>query len=429
MKHRLLIAFLIVTSSVSFSYAQQYGWVNIGDRLPNTASTATITDIAMVGDSIWITSGYGNYLNGVAGEIYFSADHGNTFTIQTTMYGTFAIHMKDHLNGWCGGVEGQIYQTTNGGVEWVRRSFSFGSTLLDIDFPEGCDTGFCTGFNGKVKMLTPTGLSSVYMHGYVSHISSVSCLDSSHAFIAGEEIIGPVNHGTFLIDQSYPGTNGIYAIDMVDTLMGWCVGSPTAAGAWGNLGCMIIKTTDGHNWIDQVNPVLGNSGTLMAVKALDSLHVWTVGTSGVILRTNNGGNTWVREAEGLSNDMLLGIWVVSPEEVYVVGNNRTFLKYGLLSSIEESNSETGQVQLEQNYPNPFSSNTKISFQIKTPQQVKLSVFDPLGHKVAVLVNEYKPEGKYSIDFNATNLPSGIYYYRMQTGSFSETKKMILIQNY
>lgn len=429
MKHRFLIAFLIVTSSVSFSYAQQYGWVNIGDRLPNTASTATITDIAMVGDSIWITSGYGTYQNGVPGEIYFSADRGNTFTVQTTLYGTHSIHMLDHQNGWCGGIEGQTYQTTNGGGEWIRRAFGFGNTLMAIDFPENCDTGICTGFTGKVKYLTPSGMSSVNMQGYVSNIYSVSCVDQNHAFVAGEEIIAPIINGVIQIDQSYPGTNGIYAIDMVDTLMGWCVGSPTAAGAWGNLGCMIIKTTDGHNWIDQVNPVPGNSGTLFAVKALDSIHVWTVGTSGVILRTNNGGNTWVREADGLTNQMLLGIWVVSPEEVYIVGNNRTFLKYGLLSSIEETHSQSNCVKLDQNFPNPFSTDTKISYEIKTPQHVNLSVFDPLGHEVAVLVNEFESEGRYSIDFNATNLPSGIYYYRLQSGSFSETKKMTLIQNH
>jgi hypothetical protein len=216
---------------------------------------------------------------------------------------------------------------------------------------------------------------------------------------------------------------------MVDTLVGWCVGSPTAAGAWANLGCMIIKTTDGHNWIDQINPVPGNSGTLMAVKALDSLNVWAIGTSGVILHTTNGGATWVREAEGLTNEMLTGIWVVSPNEVYVVGNNKTFLKYGLVSNIEENKISNPGLILFHNYPNPFSNNTIIGFQVKTPQHVNLSVFDLFGHQVAVLVDDYRSEGYYNIDFNASSLSSGIYYFHIQSGSFSETQKMIIIKSF
>ncbi|HNW75124.1 MAG TPA: YCF48-related protein, partial [Bacteroidales bacterium] len=296
MKPGLILLFLLLSGWTS--NAQTYGWSNIGDHLPNTVSTATISDIAVAGDSMWVTSGYGTYLNQVPGEIYFSADHGETFTIQTTLYGTHAIWMKNAHEGWCGGVEGQVYHTTDGGQTWERK-FSLGRTLLDIDFPPGCDTGICTGQTGAVRFLSINGLNSINMQGYVSNISSVSCIDRRHAFVAGEEIIGPITDGVLMIDQSYPGTNGIYAIDMIDTLTGWCVGSPTAAGAWDSAGCMIIKTTDGHNWIEQVNPVKGKTGTLMAVKALNAQEAWTVGTSGVVLHTTDGGATWVREAEGL----------------------------------------------------------------------------------------------------------------------------------
>ncbi len=358
--------------------AQQYGWMNIGGNLPNTPSTATISDIAMVGDSMWITSGYGTYLNGVPGEIYFSADRGQTFTIQTTLYGTHAIHMNDALNGWCGGVEGQTYNTTDGGTTWVRKPFGFGSTLMDIDFAPGCDTGMCTGFTGKVKQLTPTGLISVNTMGYASNITSVSCIDKDHAFIAGEEIIAPVTRGVMMIDQSYPGTNGIYAIDMVDTLTGWCVGSPTAAGAWDSSGCMIIRTDNGHDWTEQVNPVKGKTGTLMAVKALNKQEVWTVGTSGVILHTTNGGQTWVREAEGLTSEMLYGIWVVNNQEVYVTGNNRTLLKYGLISGKEEPLLQASSLSLT---PNPTEG--IVTIRVAGGQQIsQVNVNDLAGRRIA-----------------------------------------------
>jgi photosystem II stability/assembly factor-like uncharacterized protein len=428
MEIKKLFLLLIVhcTLYIINCHAQQYGWVNIGNRLPNTVSTATISDIAMIGDSMWITSGYGSYQNGVPGEIYFSSDRGNTFSIQTTLYGTYAIHMLDHLNGWCGGVEGQLYQTTNGGAEWVRR-FGIGGTLLDIDFPAGSDTGICTGFTGKVKILTSSGLTSVNLQGYVSNIYSVSCIDKKHAFVAGDEIIGPITNGIFMIDQTYPGTNGIYAIDMVDTLLGWCVGSPTGAGTWDSSGCMIIKTIDGHVWEEQVNPVRGASGTLMAVKALNNLQVWTVGTSGVVLHTTDGGENWVREAEGLSNEMLYGLCVVSPQEVYVTGNNRTLLKYGLLTDVEEQPTQPTEFKLEQNYPNPFNPSTSIQYTIGSRQYVQLKVYDILGNEIATLVNEEKSSGMYNVQFTMNNLSSGIYFYQLTAGEFVQTKKMIYLK--
>lgn len=83
--------------------------------------------------------------------------------------------------------------------------------------------------------------------------------------------------------------------------------------------------------------------------------------------------------------------------------------------------------LSQNYPNPFNPSTVISFQLPVSSQATLKVFDVLGNEVAALVNEEKPAGGYSIDFNASNFPSGIYFYRLQAGSFVETKKMIFLK--
>jgi len=239
-----------------------------------------------------------------------------------------------------------------------------------------------------------------------------------------------------MIDQTYPGTNGIYAIDMVDTLLGWCVGSPTGAGTWDSSGCMIIKTIDGHVWEEQVNPVRGTSGTLMAVKALSNLQVWAVGTSGVILHTTDGGENWFREGEGLSNEMLYGIWVVSPQEVYVTGNDRTILKYGLLTGVEQQPTQPTEFMLEQNYPNPFNPSTIIRFEIpqdasgKT-REVSLKVYDVLGNEIATLVDEYKTAGYYEVEFQPTvdghQLTSGIYFYQLRAGDVLETKKMILMK--
>jgi len=90
--------------------------------------------------------------------------------------------------------------------------------------------------------------------------------------------------------------------------------------------------------------------------------------------------------------------------------------------------------LEQNYPNPFNPTTIISYNIPSVistegrnLRVQLKVYDLLGREVATLVNEQKPAGSYNVTFDASTLPSGIYMYKLQAGSFSQSKKMILIK--
>jgi hypothetical protein len=91
-------------------------------------------------------------------------------------------------------------------------------------------------------------------------------------------------------------------------------------------------------------------------------------------------------------------------------------------------------RLEQNYPNPFNPVTTIKYSIPNVtlsgvegSQVKLKIYDVLGNEVATLVNEFRNAGSYEIDFNASSLSSGIYFYRLQTGSFVQTKKMVIIK--
>jgi 5'-nucleotidase len=93
--------------------------------------------------------------------------------------------------------------------------------------------------------------------------------------------------------------------------------------------------------------------------------------------------------------------------------------------------EEGQVpeqfRLEQNYPNPFNPSTKIEFRIADFGFVTLKVYDILGNEVATLVDEYKPAGKYEIEWNAGEFPSGVYFYQLNTGEYISTKKMVLLK--
>jgi hypothetical protein len=97
-----------------------------------------------------------------------------------------------------------------------------------------------------------------------------------------------------------------------------------------------------------------------------------------------------------------------------------------LVSVENENVPV-TFNLSQNYPNPFNPTTSLQYAIGSRQFVTLKVYDLLGREIATLVNEEKPAGEYEVEFNGYTLPSGIYFYQLKAGSFSETKKMILLK--
>lgn len=106
----------------------------------------------------------------------------------------------------------------------------------------------------------------------------------------------------------------------------------------------------------------------------------------------------------------------------------------IVSGVEDENNLVCNFSLEQNYPNPFNPSTTISWQLPFSSHQTLKVYDVLGKEVATLVDEYKPAGTYEVEFNGQTgssankeLPSGVYFYRLQAGSFIDTKKMILLR--
>ena len=100
--------------------------------------------------------------------------------------------------------------------------------------------------------------------------------------------------------------------------------------------------------------------------------------------------------------------------------------------IQENNSPAA-FRLEQNYPNPFNPSTIISYTLNTPGFVSLKVYDATGAEVAALINENQATGAHSVVFNADrsanggSLPSGVYFYRLKTGSVDQTRKMLLLK--
>jgi agmatine deiminase len=112
--------------------------------------------------------------------------------------------------------------------------------------------------------------------------------------------------------------------------------------------------------------------------------------------------------------------IVAPDGFY------NFVVENSVTDIAEFKSPN-EYELSQNYPNPFNPATIISYQLPVTSEVKLTVYDLLGKEIATLVNEVKSAGNYEVEFNAQNLSSGIYFYSIQAGMFSQSRKMILLQ--
>jgi len=131
----------------------------------------------------------------------------------------------------------------------------------------------------------------------------------------------------------------------------------------------------------------------------------TVGRGGMEKWWNASNNSWANA----------GLW----------GTAELFYPYdGVAAKI---NNQPGKFALSQNYPNPFNPSTKIDFELAKTEKVKLAVYNLLGEQVAVLVNGIRNTGSQTITFNAKNLSSGVYFYKLEAGSRVLTKKMMLLK--
>jgi photosystem II stability/assembly factor-like uncharacterized protein len=402
-----LLMLLILNSSflIVNCFSQQYGWIDISNNLPASNGTVTLPDMHWISDSEgWICSG-------LLGEIYHTTDGGQTFTTQTTQFYTNAIYMLNSNEGYAGGHNGRVYRTIDGGGAWNVLG-TIGSSLRSISFPPSSAIGYCCGDGGKIYSITTTGVSSM-TSGVVSNLKTI-IFPGSQGWLCGEDVIEHYNGG-WLFDQSYP-TESYEAICMVNNSIGWTVGD----------NGVIIKTIDGINWNYQTNADTSNR-TLNDVFFLNASEGWAVGYSGVILHTTNGGFLWSVEGAVMTTNILRAVQFTSSTNGYILGNNKTLFKYGLLTDVEEQPTQPTEFNLEQNYPNPFNPSTSIQYAISSRQFVQLKVYDVLGNEFATLVDEEKSAGRYSTEFSGSNLSSGIYLYKIKAGDFIQTKKMILIK--
>lgn len=295
----------------------------------------------------------------------------------------------------------RVYITSNGGINWNRQN---------IIFPENSETY-------DVSVTNP-------QHFWVGvNCTAVNCPDMRYYFTTNAGINWQVK--TFdLISNNVRMDAPVFKSNNNFGL----VFSP------GFNYYQYSSTDGGTNWSV---PTLLISGDFYGVKLfnVDSTQTWYWATQKKIFKTTNDGLNWSE----------MSINLVDPEFIRAVSFKKIGNKFygwvgtntGKLFKISELISPIGihpisteipkSYSLSQNYPNPFNPVTKIRFSLPHAGNVRLTVYDALGKEIKLLVNENLQAGIYETDFDAANIPSGVYFYRIEADGFTETKKMILLK--
>ena len=184
------------------------------------------------------------------------------------------------------------------------------------------------------------------------------------------------------------------------------------------------RTLDSYGYLSEKNPrtFIATKNDSSYVFTTYGFHAWPFDT----LKKTFVNTKIINAKSTVGSDGDLNFFTVWEDS----SNGRINLFYvfrsDLWTSVENTFNEMS-FKLFQNYPNPFNPTTKIRYEISERSLVTLKVYDVLGREVATLVNEEKPAGSYEVNFDATELTSGIYFYQLKAGKFLQTKKMILLR--
>lgn len=206
---------------------------------------------------------------------------------------------------------------------------------------------------------------------------------------------------------------------------------------FGDVGYQYIDYAGGNDWgrdilVDENDRVL--LGGDFNVKIISDGDI----RMGVARLTSDGTIDNSFDADGMSYSMQGKIgksMAFSPDSALVIvgtSNNSgfyiaKFLTHSLTTDIEDDRTVSNSFVLNQNYPNPFNPSTTISYSLPVQSEVEIKIYDTLGKEVAALVNEIKSAGNYSVRWNASSLSSGVYFYRISAGSYTQTKQMLLMK--
>jgi photosystem II stability/assembly factor-like uncharacterized protein len=353
------------------------------------------------------------------------------------------VCFSDSLNGWVVGRDGTVQHTRDGGITWTKQFvdtlFADGWAVFCVDTNKAWVGGYPpdlyrTTDGGETWNSCFTGLNShpwdmFFLNqdtGYVVWGWCITCGYPDPAPVNGSFIYGTTNGGdSWTLLKQDTTILGLYGIYFTDDNTGTVVGSNGS----------ILRTIDGgETWTPQTS---GTEADLWDVFFISSDTGWAVGgdimgiTGGVILRTTDGGNTWIAQ-EYPNNNAIFGVFFTDANTGTVVSGMGDILHTktgGVPTWIKEHRMDKipDHLSLSQNYPNPFSVTTNIKFEVPESAFVALKIYDIDGKLITTLVNEKMRPGSYEVVWNATNFQAGMYFCRLQAGSFAESISMEVIK--
>jgi photosystem II stability/assembly factor-like uncharacterized protein len=294
----------------------------------------------------------------------------------------------------------KIYKSTNGGNSWTATN---NNIALDGNFAIAMDISY--QLSNKVYVATaPSGVN----RGHVFR--------TTRGGISWTDITG-ILPDRFPSDIAVdPNSDNIVYI----TFYGF--GS----------GHVFKSTNSGNNWTDITGTLPDVPTVSVIVDPNNSNHVYVGNDLGVFISVD-GGTTWENFNDGLPTAVIaMDLNITRSNDVIRVathGNGvyERKLLSTIVTSINDNETIVQDFRLEQNYPNPFNPTTIIKYTVGKRQFVNIKVYDVLGNEVTSLVNEEKPAGTFEIRFDGSGLSSGTYFYKLNAGSFVETRKMILLK--
>lgn len=367
-------------------------------------------------------------------------------------------------------------------VTWVKQSPPFPLTFVytddsglnwsspqQINNPSQRSAGgeIAMGLNGKVFVCwSAVTNTSPFTEDFVGLASST---DGGASWQVNENIYDINGISGILEEKGNIRVNGLPRIALDTTggaRNGWIyivTGQKNLSPAGSDPDVILNRSTDGgQTWSQgiRVNQDPLNNGKIQLFPAVyvdnfgglnvvfyDDRNTTTDSLGMFLARSDDGGNTW-REFEisdhnfkptpiaGFTGKMGDNIGITSANgKIWPVWMDNSTGNYQIwtvpieISSvgIEDEVTTVSVFQLEQNYPNPFNPTTSISWQTPFSGIQTIKVYDIMGKEILTLVDEYRSAGEHKIKFDASSLPSGIYFYHLKSGDFSETKKMMLIK--
>lgn len=357
------------------------------------------------------------------------------------------ITYNDHGNPACGYI-GSNFLTTNGGATWTRKRYEYCSRPIDIFFlnankgfiayaDEHLFGGFVTV--GALSITTNGGQTwSSERDAYEFH--SVAFKDSLIGYALGYYWDDTSNDTLMLYKTTNSGINW-FKYKSISEIAGGSYNlfqSPVDLSVKenniyiiGTDSLFLRSSNEGANWQKayytpykrhkDLNFVNSNTGWIAFKSGNDTTN---------IMKTTNGGVNWFNLKNPFANQ-LNSIMFVNDLTGYAAGNGAIIKSVtGGVTSIQQISTEIpNRFKLLQNYPNPFNGESIIRFSVpkNINSNIKLSIYSMEGKLVEVLANGVFTAGEYEVKWSSRSNASGVYYYKLETGKFSETKKMLLIK--